>query len=94
MHSKFSSAICFDLDQSKIVSSRNRLIKTKDHINLPNILKNVLGHVLRIFLSLEPFESNTTSDWLNHNYGLANQMLLSNLQNLEGKDKNILKNGW
>ena len=34
---------------------------------LPKILKNVLGHVLQIFIHLysEAFECNTTSNWLN-----------------------------
>ena len=32
----------------------------------PTILKHVLGLVLQIFLYLEAFERNTTSDWLNH----------------------------
>ena len=43
----------------------------------PTILKNVLRHVLQIFLYLEAFETNTTSVWLNHtvNYGLANHKM-------------------
>ena len=32
----------------------------------PNILKYSLSLVLQIFLYLEAFECNTTSDWLNH----------------------------
>ena len=32
----------------------------------PIILQNVLSLVLHIFLYLEAFEYNTTSDWLNH----------------------------
>ena len=31
----------------------------------PIILKNFLGLVLQIYLYLEAFECNTTSDWLN-----------------------------
>ena len=32
----------------------------------PTILKNILCLILQIFLVLEAFECNTTSDWLNH----------------------------
>ena len=38
-------------------------------------------NVLQFFLNLEIFESNTTSDWLNH-YGLVNQRLYD-CQNLK-----------
>ena len=31
----------------------------------PTILQNILSLVLKIFLYLEAFECNTTSDWLN-----------------------------
>ena len=36
------------------------------NLYLLNILENVLGLLLQIFLYLKAFESNTTSDWLNH----------------------------
>ena len=32
----------------------------------PTILMNVLCLILQIYLYLEAFECNTTSDWLNH----------------------------
>ena len=38
----------------------------------PTFLKNVLYHVLQIFLYLAALECNKTSDWMNQ-YGLANQ---------------------
>ena len=32
----------------------------------PTILKNVLSLFIQIFLYVEAFEGNKTSDWLNH----------------------------
>ena len=32
----------------------------------PTVVENVLSICLRVFLYLEDFKSNTTSDWLNH----------------------------
>ena len=41
MHSKMSSAICFDLDQSKILPSGNGLIAIADNINVVQIINLV-----------------------------------------------------
>ena len=53
----------------------------------PTILENILGLVLQIFLYLEAFECNTTSDWLNRS------CVTFKITNLLGKD-NVLENGW
>ena len=38
---------------------------SKDQVFTNNFLENVLSVILQIFVNLEVFECNTTSDWLN-----------------------------
>ena len=56
----------------------------------PTILKNFHSLVLQIFLYLEAFECNTTSDWLW--FSQSEVVLHSNLQILEKKTKDVLEN--
>ena len=78
-----SSAICFNLDQSKILSSANGLSLCNGQHQGPyllTILKNILCLVLQIFLCLEAFECNTTSDWLNRRFSQSEVVLHSDSQ--------------
>ena len=53
----------------------------------PTILQNVLSLVLQIFLYLETFECNTTSDWLNHMVQPIRSCVIFKFTNLGEKDK-------
>ena len=61
----------------------------------PTILQNILCLSLHIFVYLEAFECNTTSDWLNHiRFSQSEVVLHSNLQILVIKTGIALENGW
>ena len=63
--------------------------------NSPIIFKNFLSFVLQIFLQLKAFESNATSDWLNHMAWLIrNFCYIQIYSTLEKKTNNVLENGW
>ena len=50
--------------------------------------------ILQIFLYLEAFECNTTSDWLTIRFSQSKVVLHSNLQNYgEKKTKHVTENG-
>ena len=58
-------------------------------LHSPTILKNILSHVLKIFLKkkIEAFECNTTSDWLNHMVKPFKSCVIFKFTNLGEKDK-------
>ena len=51
------------------------------------ILENIPSLVLRIFLYLEAFECNTTSDWLNHMVEPIRSCVTFKFTNFGEKDK-------
>ena len=53
----------------------------------PTILKTVLCHILQIFLFLEAFDCNTTSDWLNRKVYQIRSFVTFQFANLGEKDK-------
>ena len=83
MHFKMSSAICFNFDRSKILSSGYGLTNHSQ------------GHPLyfshRFFVFR--FECITTSGLANQKLCYI-QMLLNIKKNLKNKTENVLKNGW
>ena len=62
--------------------------------SVSTILKNILCPILQIFLYLAAFECNINSDWLTIRFSQSEALLHSNLQNVGGKKKNVLGNGW
>ena len=69
----------------------------RQQLNQPTILQNVLSLVLQIFLNLEAFECNTTSDWLNHTVYPIKSYVTFKFTKSKGKKKKtkgVLENVW